>query len=755
MKKELNVNQKFNYTLVYLLMVFTLAYTISNVLGIATVGIGKLIISVMVGTAVQLLFFFPFAFYVLLFVGFLTFLALNYYRPDVVFGVVDWLFNFVDNVWSYMRGYETILPQHTTPLWIILIGLISIYTLIIVFKAKKIAMLLPVYIGVFIYYWYNYVDAAYIMMIVFFFLYILLYGMEKYLFASQSWREENATVIDEIFQPWIKISMSYGLLIIMIASFLPKGDSLIQWYWLEDKVAQHFPAISDLRNDIMYSRGMAQGQLFDFSQTGFQDQPGQLGGPVELKDQLVMKVKAPQPMYLRGNVKTLYQDNNWWFGEREELLFSNILPREVFLGKEVSIEITNLNFASYTLFSPYQPIEVSIDNRSKMWIDRNYQITLQGARYKNESYKVKAIIPTTDIEIGHENIRASNIHSQFLQIPEDFPTSISDLAQRITRSGQTPHQKALLLEDFLRNNFTYSLEVPHTPLNKDFIEYFLFQSKEGYCTYFASSMAMMLRTLEIPSRYIEGFRMFETTEDGYYEVRQRNAHAWVEAYFDSVGWVTFEPTPAFTPPQQPQADLTALAASGNNSVYVDEMDQLLQQMENSRGEAAYYNPEASWEGNAVTSEDPDIGIWNKLKHLLPIIIIILLFGILPIRAAYMYFSINKYIEKLKNKDTKGIYLYKNILELIKVLGYPIGTGETPSEYARRVNVNVYVPKQDLREISNLYLSAKYSNTDLDEIDKQKIMEYFIYIDKKTRYQLGYWRYLYIKYVKGSLFTIYY
>ncbi len=85
--------------------------------------------------------------------------------------------------------------------------------------------------------------------------------------------------------------------------------------------------------------------------------------------------------------------------------------------------------------------------------------------------------------------------------------------------------------------------MPRSPV-ADPLANFLFERKQGHCEYFASSMAVMLRTLHIPSRVVNGFVSDEFNDlTGNYVVRARNAHAWVEAYFPGYGWVTFDPTP--------------------------------------------------------------------------------------------------------------------------------------------------------------------------------------------------------------------
>jgi transglutaminase-like putative cysteine protease len=134
--------------------------------------------------------------------------------------------------------------------------------------------------------------------------------------------------------------------------------------------------------------------------------------------------------------------------------------------------------------------------------------------------------------------------SPYLQLPAvGIDPRITQLAQQITASAGNSYDKARALENFLRSRYGYTLQLPSKPV-ADPVANFLFDRKQGHCEYFASSMAVMLRTLHIPSRMVDGFRSGEFNDlTGNYVVRAKNAHAWVEAYFPGYGWVTFDPTP--------------------------------------------------------------------------------------------------------------------------------------------------------------------------------------------------------------------
>jgi transglutaminase-like putative cysteine protease len=133
--------------------------------------------------------------------------------------------------------------------------------------------------------------------------------------------------------------------------------------------------------------------------------------------------------------------------------------------------------------------------------------------------------------------------ARYLRLPQLDPR-VPQLAAQITASARNNFDKAGAIENYLMTRYGYTLQLPQTMV-KDPIANFLFVRKQGHCEYFASSMAVMLRTQGIPSRVVNGFRSDEFNDlTGNYVVRAKNAHSWVEAYFPGYGWAPFDPTPA-------------------------------------------------------------------------------------------------------------------------------------------------------------------------------------------------------------------
>lgn len=141
---------------------------------------------------------------------------------------------------------------------------------------------------------------------------------------------------------------------------------------------------------------------------------------------------------------------------------------------------------------------------------------------------------------------------QFATLPPTYRSPavlarIHALAQSIVdqAGAVTPYDEATAIEVYLRGNFAYTLAPPAIPPGRDPIDYFLFDSKQGYCEFFASAMGDMLRSLGIPTRLVNGFGPGNYDQASHsWLVRADDAHTWVESYFPTFGWIPFEPTPA-------------------------------------------------------------------------------------------------------------------------------------------------------------------------------------------------------------------
>ena len=161
-----------------------------------------------------------------------------------------------------------------------------------------------------------------------------------------------------------------------------------------------------------------------------------------------------------------------------------------------------------------------------------------------DSYWVKSEVISAD----ESALRAAGddypdeVAGTYVQLPESTPDRVAETTATLTENAETPYQTALVVQRWLEENRDYSLEVSRP--RRNVADRFLHAMTEGYCTYFATTMAVMLRTQNIPARLTVGYTTGESVGSNRWEVRGLHSHAWVEMYVEDWGWVQFDPTPA-------------------------------------------------------------------------------------------------------------------------------------------------------------------------------------------------------------------
>lgn len=141
--------------------------------------------------------------------------------------------------------------------------------------------------------------------------------------------------------------------------------------------------------------------------------------------------------------------------------------------------------------------------------------------------------------------RAEDIKVKDTVLPQELPDRVYELAKEITKDYDTTYDKVKAIEAYV-SQYTYTKSPGSVKEGEDFVDAFLFDGKQGYCTYYASAMTILARCIGIPARYVEGYLCkFDEKSGTSYLVRNSSAHAWVEIYFEGIGFLTFEPTSAY------------------------------------------------------------------------------------------------------------------------------------------------------------------------------------------------------------------
>jgi transglutaminase-like putative cysteine protease len=148
------------------------------------------------------------------------------------------------------------------------------------------------------------------------------------------------------------------------------------------------------------------------------------------------------------------------------------------------------------------------------------------------------------------------VRNRYLYLPDTVPERVLTLARELTAAEPTPYDRAYAIETYLRG-LTYTLNVPAPPPDRDMVDYFLFDLREGYCDYFASAMVVLARAAGLPARYVAGYASGSYDYSlGRYVVTEAQAHAWAEVYFPGYGWIEFEPTPGRPAIERPLGEET-------------------------------------------------------------------------------------------------------------------------------------------------------------------------------------------------------
>lgn len=203
-----------------------------------------------------------------------------------------------------------------------------------------------------------------------------------------------------------------------------------------------------------------------------------------------------------------------------------------------------------TILAPSQPVWLSRPSRAELAFNPDGTADLASLRATpslraGEIYSVRSSLNAVSVDRLRQAGRdyPEWVTERYLQLSESISVRTRQLAFQIAGGKDTPYDITQAVTDYLRANYQYSETVPQLPQNQDLIDWFLFDIKQGFCNYYASSEVILLRILGIPARLAVGYAQGDNVDNPeFYTIRQRDAHAWPEVYFPGTGWVEFEPT---------------------------------------------------------------------------------------------------------------------------------------------------------------------------------------------------------------------
>ncbi|MDT3436965.1 transglutaminaseTgpA domain-containing protein [Haloarcula sp. 1CSR25-25] len=250
-------------------------------------------------------------------------------------------------------------------------------------------------------------------------------------------------------------------------------------------------------------------------------------------------VTSSEPAYWRTGAYETYTGTGW-DGRADPQAYEGPMAVAGMADTRVEYEV-RLSKSATALPTVWRPRSVSRDD---VMVTEYGAVTSERPLPAGTTYSATSVTPPDDPEVLQTSDRdyPDGIESRYTGVPASTSAQVGPFTDRLTEDSDSPYETAATIEQWLEANKNYSLNVSQSP-EDDVASEFIFQMDEGYCEYFATSMVVMLRSQDIPARYVVGYSTGERTGQNEYTVRGMNAHAWVEVYFEGVGWVQFDPTP--------------------------------------------------------------------------------------------------------------------------------------------------------------------------------------------------------------------
>jgi protein-glutamine gamma-glutamyltransferase len=500
--------------------------------------------------------------------------------------------------------------------------------------------------------------------------------------------------------------------------------------------------------------------------SGFSDNVvlGQIG-EIKKNNTVVLRVQTGTPVHYpllrwRGIALTTFDGHRWFTKEDTRELKTPDADGWITLGSRVNMEgrpAAQVQFVallqpidSEALFAPAQVFALrgnfateegtyaAAVHRSYLNVDSTGSIYNQSRNAGQIRYEGVSLLPVARPNSARfaGTDYSTEMRETYLQLPDPLDSRIPELARKIAGSANNPYDKAMALENYLRSHFAYSLKLTNSR-GGDPLAHFLFEAKSGHCEYFASSMAIMLRTLGIPSREVNGFLPGEYNDvGGDYIVRASDAHSWVEAYFPGTGWLTFDPTPG--------APDSAGGVFSRLGLYVDWFQlawnewvinyDMSHQTELARNvNQVSTDWKKRWQNRFHHLQNQGMQWlidWQRghkfLQFAFPVF---LLLGLVLLRVnwlATIFRRLNLTWEtkrpvKARNNPQLAGRLYAELLRLLETRGFSRAEAQTPREFAGSFTLQPSLAPA-VREFTDLYLQARFGGRPCDALRLRTLLD---------------------------------
>jgi transglutaminase-like putative cysteine protease/uncharacterized membrane protein YgcG len=348
----------------------------------------------------------------------------------------------------------------------------------------------------------------------------------------------------------------------------------------------------------------------------------------------------------------------------------------------------------------------------------------QGRRSSQTAFRI-SYLRLSDV-IGRDRLaeladRAAEIRDRYLGLPPGLPERVSSLSLALTEGKATDFERASELEKFLYTNYEYSLDVSYLPPGEDFVDNFLFSMNKGYCTHFASAMAIMARCAGLPSRYVEGYVLpAEKSPDNAYYLTNAEAHAWVEIYFEGYGWKAFEPTASFQRDSGAGSDAADATQADDSASYYDHLiDEYDMYANDERYDSAV---------DSARPPDADAGTAGRggapaKKWIAFAALAIAALGAALVAAGKLRKRARAESFSAEPNEAIGS-MFSHYYGILRRLECSLAGNETPSQYAARAEERFHFRGNSFMRATEIFVRLCYSSHGASESDRRQVYDLY-------------------------------
>lgn len=558
--------------------------------------------------------------------------------------------------------------------------------------------------------------------------------------------------------------ISFLLPLIMLfsacAAAIPPSAEPVKWELVKSIASDIKGVFQNICADISF-RFRPETSEFGISMQGYSDTGGTFSGNLIPSDKKELKLSYSAwpraAVYLTGNVCSVYDLNQWGknaeegFGQDDYYLdYCETLCAFERAGydadalseftKRTGFKLCYEDIITRTLFYPLKTYRIEADGYNaeapsitfdgKIRKGDEYSVSYVEINYRSEEFTelARSAVPYSELEnaqghyldvtipVGIENTlakRAEHIKAEYAALPDTVTKRTRELADEITAGCTNDYDKLRAIEDYLVT-YSYTLTPGEIPEGSDAVDYFLFESKEGFCTYFATAMAVLARCENIPTRYVQGFSVdySHTLTFMNYAVLASDAHAWTEGYIEGIGWIPFEPTPALSASRYGFRDSHYPAA------------QIEQKPQRDYSE---YESESGVQGAALPTAS---------RKTIPAALTAVA-GLIIAAALYVIFRTSTVITGYKKSgDTeKFLSCYKFAIYIFGRNKLAIADGETASAFAERASV-FYKGEVDFGAVTEVFEKIRYGGEEATQEERANVEKYVSFLLEETEARHG-------------------